>query len=103
MDSILNEMIKHGRYYLLPPLEQLFNDILQSWTKVLGQIYIWGAFSHAPHKLIYTCSAPPPPPPPLLQCWTRVHAISLKFQHCIGGGGGGGEEQRILKFLFKNT
>ena len=58
---------------------------LQSWTKVLGQTYICGAFSHTPNKFIYTCSAPPPPP--LLQCWTRVHAISPEFQHCIGGWG----------------
>ena len=32
MDSILNEMIKHGRYYLMPSLEKLFNDILDSGT-----------------------------------------------------------------------
>ena len=61
--------------------------INQSWRKVLGQTYIFGAFSHASSKFIYTCSAPPPPP--LLQCWTRVHAISPKFQHCIAGWGGG--------------
>ena len=31
MDSILNGMIiKYGRYYLLPSLERLFNDVLQS-------------------------------------------------------------------------
>ena len=30
VDSILNEMIKHGRYFLLPSLEQSFNDILNS-------------------------------------------------------------------------
>ena len=52
---------------------------VQSWTKVLGQTYICGAFSHAPNKFIDTCSAPPPPP--LLQCWTRVNAISPEFQH----------------------
>ena len=43
-------------------------------------------------KFIYTCSTPPPTLPPL-QCWTRVHAISPEFQHCIGGRG----KQRILK------
>ena len=32
MDSILNEMIKHGRYYLTASLEKLFNDILDSGT-----------------------------------------------------------------------
>ena len=30
MESILNEMIKHGRYYLLPSLEKIFNDILNN-------------------------------------------------------------------------
>ena len=32
MDSMLNEMIKHGRYYLMPSLEKMFNDILNSGT-----------------------------------------------------------------------
>ena len=31
---------------------------------------------------------PAPTHPPPLQCWTRVHAISPEFQHCMGGGGG---------------
>ena len=30
MDSTLNEMIKHGRYFLLPSLEKIFNDILNT-------------------------------------------------------------------------
>ena len=30
MDSTLNEMIKHGRYFLLPSLEKILNDILNS-------------------------------------------------------------------------
>ena len=30
MDSILNEMIKYDRYFLLPSLEKIFNDILNS-------------------------------------------------------------------------
>ena len=68
---------RHSKASLLPYLTLE----LQSWTKVLGQIYICGAFSHAPNKFIYTCSAPRP----LLQCWKRVHAISPEFQHCIGG------------------
>ena len=84
---------------------------LQSWTKVLGQIYICGAFSHAPNKQSSANSSTlvqPLPHPPPLQCWTRVHAISPEFQQCIWGGGG---EQRILKWItllflkfhFKNT
>ena len=31
-DSILNEMIKCGRYYLVPTLQKLFNDILNYGT-----------------------------------------------------------------------
>ena len=44
----------------------------------------------------------PLPLSPLLQCWSRVQAISPKFQHCIGGGG----RQHILKritVLFENS
>ena len=79
---------------------------LQSWTKVLGQIYICGALSHASNKFIYTCSASPPPS--LLQCWTRVHAISPECQHCIGGWGEEATQSKtdnsaFLKFRFKNT
>ena len=77
---------------------------LQSWTKVLGQIDICSAFSHTPNKFIYTCSAPPP----TLQCWTRVHAISPEFQHCIGGWRGKAthfktDNSAFLKLRFKNT
>ena len=63
---------------------------LQSWTKVLGQIYICGAFSHAPNKFIYTCSAPPPPPP----SYNVGHVYTLflqSFNIVLVGGGGGGE------------
>ena len=76
---------------------------LQSWTKVLGQIYICCAFSHA------TLIQPPPPPPTPLQCWTRVHATSPEFKHCIGGEGGGEathfetKNSAFLKLRFKNT
>ena len=38
MDSILNEMIKHGRYFLLPSLEKIFNDILNSVNSRLNGI-----------------------------------------------------------------
>ena len=30
MNFLLDEMIKHGRYFLLPSLEKIFNDILNS-------------------------------------------------------------------------
>ena len=32
MECIVNEMIKHGRYYLMPSFENPFNDILNSDT-----------------------------------------------------------------------
>ena len=63
-------------------LEHLTGE-LRSWTKVLGQTYICGAF-HTRQTNSSTL-VQPLPLPPLLQCWTRVHAISPKFQHCIGG------------------
>ena len=57
--------------------------------KILGtNLHLWRFFSG------YTCSTPPLSPPTPVQCWTRVHAISPEFQHCIGGEGG---KQRILK------
>ncbi|KAL9978039.1 hypothetical protein ACROYT_G015516 [Oculina patagonica] len=31
-DAILNEMIKHGRYYLMPSLERIFNNIIEKGT-----------------------------------------------------------------------
>ena len=71
--------------------------------------YICGAFFKRAKQihLHLFIPSPSPSPPPLLQCQTRVHAISPEFQHCIGAGG----QQRILrritvpfvKFCFKNT
>ena len=79
---------------------------LQSWTKVLGQIYICGAFSHVLNKFIYTCSAPPPPP-----SYNVGHVYTLFLQSFNTVLGDGGRKQRILKrirvlflkFRFKNT
>ena len=65
---------------------------LQSWTKVLGQIYICGAFSHVLNKFIYTCSAPPPPP-----SYNVGHVYTLFLQSFNTVLGGGGRKQRILK------
>lgn len=31
-DTILNEIIKHERYYLMPSLERIFNDIIENGT-----------------------------------------------------------------------
>ena len=31
-DTLLNEMLKHGRYYLIPSLERIFNDIIETGT-----------------------------------------------------------------------
>ena len=52
-------------------------------------LHLWLFFTRAKRtarrEFIYIFSAAPPPPPP--QCWTRVHAISLEVQHCMGGRG----------------
>ena len=58
----------------------------------MEQIYICGAFSHAPNKQSRANSSTlvqPLLPFSSLQCWKRVHAISPEFQHCIGGWGEG--------------
>ena len=66
---------------------------LQSWTKVLGQIYICGAFSHAPNKQSRANSStlvqplPPPPPPTMLDTCTRYFS---RVSTLYWGGGGGG-------------
>ena len=83
---------------------------LQSWTKVLKNLNFWRFLTRAKQtvtrEFIYTCSAPPSP---LLQCWTRVHAISPEFQHCIGGEEGGEathfetDNSAFLKLHFKNA
>ena len=31
-DTLLNEMLKHGRYYLIPSLGRRFNDITETGT-----------------------------------------------------------------------
>ena len=75
---------------------------LQSWTKVLGQIYICGAFSHPPNKFMYTCSAPPlPPPPTMLDTCTRYFSRVSTLYWGVRGW-----KQRILKritVLFQNS
>ena len=30
--TLLNEMLKHGRYYLIPSLGRIFNDIIETGT-----------------------------------------------------------------------
>ena len=76
--------------------------------KVLGQIYICGTFSQAPKTFNYTLSAS------LnhlffynIGRWICVNAISLEFQHCIGGWNGVGsnfdtDNSAISKLLLKN-
>ena len=31
-DTILTEMIKHGRHYIIPSLERILNDIIETGT-----------------------------------------------------------------------
>ena len=87
-----------------------YNHGQKSWDKFtfVALFHTRQTNSHA--RIIYPCSAPPPPIS--LECWKRVRAISLEFQHCIGcsGGEGGGEatyfatdNSAFLKLRFKST
>ena len=70
---------------------------LQSWTKVLGQIYICGAF-HTRQTNSSTLAQPLPPPPPPYNVGHVYTLFHQSFNIVLGGGGGGGrEKQRILK------
>ena len=62
---------------------------LQSWTKVLGQIYICGAFSNAPNKESRANSSTlrQPLPPSLHPPPTPPTMFSPEFQHCMEGEG----------------
>ena len=86
-----------------------YNHGQKSWDKFIFVALFHTRQTNSHARIIYTCSAPPPLIS--LECWKRVHAISLEFQHCIGGGGGGGGEatyfptdnSAFLKLRFKNT
>ena len=64
-----------------------YNHGQKSWDKFTFAALFHTRQTNRHARIIYTCSAPPPPIS--LERWKRVHAISLEFQHCIGGGGGG--------------
>ena len=74
---------------------------LQSWKKVLGQIYICGTFANAPNKQSRANSSTlgqpllPAPPPP----YNVGHVYTLFHQSfvIVWEGGGGGVKQRNLK------
>ena len=76
----------------LKTIKTVYNTLAENATimdKSLGtNLHLWRFFTRAKRRarreFIYVCSAPPPPP---IQCWTRVRAISLEVQHCIGGRG----------------
>ena len=73
-----------------------YNVGQKSWDKFtfVALFHTRQTNSHA--RIIDTCSAPPPPIS--LECWKHVTAITIEFQHCIGGWGGGGKQpilQRI--------
>ena len=76
---------------------------LQSWTKVLGQIYICGAFSHAPNKQSRANSStlvqPLPHPPTMLDTCTRYFSrvSTLYWGSGVGGSGGGGGKATHFK------
>ena len=58
---------------------------------LLTNLHWWRFFTLAEQLRANSSTLVQPLP---LQCWTRVHAFSPEFQHCIvcvwGGGGGGG-------------
>ena len=80
--------------------------MLQSWTKVLGQIYIWALF-HTRQTNSSTLVQPLPLPP----FYNVGHVYKLFLQSFNIVLGGGGRKQRILKrirvlflkFRLKNT
>ena len=67
--------------------------------KSLGtNLHLWRFFTLAEQLRANSSTLVQPLP---LQCWTRVHAISPEFQHCIvGGGGGGGSILKRITELF---
>ena len=109
MNDVINKHQNKPKDIITVPEKEIFIVLpyLQSWTKVLGQIYICGAFLHVPNKFIYTCSTPPPPPP----SYNVGHVFTLFLQSVNIVLGVGGEEathfkmdnSAFLKFRFKNT
>ena len=74
-------------------LEHLTGE-LRSWTKVLGQTYICGAF-HTRQTNSSTLVQPLPLPPSYNV--GHVYTLFLQSFNIVLGGEGGGGEQRILK------
>ena len=66
---------------------------VQSWTKVLGQIYICGVFSHVPNEqpgansFTYVQPLPSLPPSTMLDTCTRYFSRGSTLY--VGGGGEG--------------
>ena len=81
-------------------------EIQTIMDKSLGtNLHLWRFFTRAKQIHLHLFS---PSPSPLLQCWTRVHAISPECQHCIGGWGEEAtrlktDNSAFLKFCFENT
>ena len=83
---------------------------LQSWTKVLGQIYICGTFSNAPNKQSRanssTLGQPLPPQPPTYNVGHMCTLFLQSFNIILGGGGGTElktDNSAFLKLRVKNT
>ena len=101
--------LKKANQDLKAQINVLFGEIknlklqLLSWTKVLGEIYICAAFSHAPNKFMYTCSAAqcPPPPPHLTMLDTCTRYFSRVST--LYWGGGGGDKREATHFKTDNS
>ena len=63
-------------------------SVLSGFVTVPGDKFTFVALFHT-RQTVSSTLVHPLPLSPLLQCWTRVQAISPEFQHCIGGGVGG--------------
>ena len=88
------------------PVSMNYNPGQKSWNKFTFVVlfHTRQINSHVRiHPHFFSLSFCPPP----LQCWTRVHAISPEFQHCILGGGEATHfetnNSAFLKLRFKNT
>ena len=81
-----------------------YNHGQKSWDKFTFVALFHKRQTNSDARIHLDLFSPPPAP---IQCWTRVHAISPEFQHCIEGGGGGGQRgthfERIFKLRFTKT
>ena len=111
--SLYNDLLTESRKNTFRLWKIMKNDILfLNWNSDNHGQKSWDKFTFV--ALLHTRQTNsstlvhPLPLSPLLQCWTRVQAISPKFQHCIGGRGEEAthfktDNSAFWKLHFKNT